>query len=1155
MPLPEEQQRLNNLNRVIRDPGFGGLGPADQLDIFREHLASQDAGFAGLTPDEQSTVAGDLLRQMKPGWGETAADVASVVPIVGGAIHGYRSAQAGEPGRYFTEKTFGASEDPIARAFQEGARDAVETVLMGAGASVAIKYAGAKLLTPLAEGVTGALAKVGAEEATTLAAQIGKSAVARKYAGLLATDITAGVMLGGVSAMERGEVKPFEDFVETPLGVGILSLGFLGLGRAAQKFGQFRTQRILQGLEGLNDSGFAKFVNEDGPAFVNAVKKKTGMTTEEAATFAEKVATQPVYGPEAKMIRDLLKAQPELLHTEVGQHILRMQRDAVLRTEVKFNDKPLTIHYEPTVDAPEFGFQKRWDKTETNLTPERMQQLIDAHKAGMIHIQNIEGKFNEINKFGELVRDPLDPAGKSRETPVYLLPGVTPGGKRTFLDPTKSAEAIPDLPDFYQNTRPSQVLDEFGRPMEVAEPPGRAGLPMLRPKVPQTADDFAHVWEKIMLESDPIEGRTPRELTDFLDRTPYPSEHPDKTIARLGKAQKEVDNELEVLAYTQAYLSQKFSPEVAPTEVSPVSDVLGRYTKTFKDTVFDAGEDAVKKFAKENQVTPSELRETKAREKGRTLAGHIFANTEGITPTMEAVANRYKKNGPPKTYSKQLKQALKEAGITPEKGDVKGALDQLVTKVDELKKKANLDAVAIADEMAGSWSRKDALRQLGMTEDDYAQAVIERAGYTIDSTSGKVVNTASVAANSAIQPLPPIVMNLDRAVQTRARPIKGLLGTDIAAVGPTGEITTFTPKSRDKKTGRWLPAQEGISANEIEFVMRNQPPPFISAGARLEPGQQITLRGPLEGGPGEQVTVVSIGLDGGATVRYENGDQLFALLDQSGNLKVQSALLKRATAKEKQLKLERLRQVAGEREIKPGQEIYIMSPDKKNPDFLYRITKVEGADVYMVGGISEEPVTIPIVNILSALEDGELRLAEWIHPENRAMSKRAKVGIGAEYDDNTFAMLHKTGTTARGNARGTFDDFVGMMEQELENRFTSDVRNLEPRQKYNLAGPMYKRRKTTVVDTESPTLAFKEKTVFDPVNEWVVAKGEKGNAMRRRMAIFLDEQMARRLDYLESELIGWEKPGAAETHPPGAKADAIKANVEAGKREPSKKCP
>lgn len=1264
--LSEEEQRLNGLRALVRDPSFSSLpSPGDQLKVFQQHLEDTDPSFASLPDDPlgntKSKMARDFLAELRPDWKEKLANAAEYIPVVGGAIQGGRAYDAGQPQRYFTEKIFGPAQSRGQAMANEALRDVGELIGTGIAAGAVVKT-GAKMLfgKALEEGVAGALSSVAADAATTAAAQVGKTAVRRKFWEEVATNVGAGELMGGIQAMERGEVKPFEDFVMTPAGVGALGIAFHGMGMAVKKFGQYRTQRILQSIEGLNDPAFAQFLQTDGPAFVNTVKKATGMDTEAAANFAEKVATTPVSGDEANLIRGIFKTHPEILNTEIGQHILRMQRDAVTRTEIQLKPEgtPVTIHYEPLVDDPTLGFKKRWDKTETNLTPERFWQLAEANRQGKIVVHAMEGPQSTVMQMPETVIDQGKP---------FLQVGVSPGGKKVMLDPNVTPDAIPDLPDFYgQPPRESPVVDEFGRPMQVDQPPISRegfGLPAviqqdLRVEMPTDADSYARLWQRQVLEHEGLNGRTPAEVLDALEAGRFGQEgfgitrRVEWPVDKLSRAQREVDDMLFGIGDAKAYERQGLFSNIEDIRISEAPSETGRYTRDFTGTSFDIGKQTAADIAEGVRPGMPEAK-TRARESA-------VVNT-AVTPALERVVERYKTKGPPKSISPQLYQAAKDAALSDKEigayrasGDVKGLLEELVTRLDKMKG-GSKGSVEAAEHEALSNSPEDILRALGLTRDDYARAVVERAGYAIDADTGLIVTSTEIAGNPNVRPLAPISGELERLFQNRARPIRGLLGTDIGAVGPRGDIHIFTPKGRNAQ-GHFTPAVDAISPNDLEFIINKQGsaifpekqitradiaqvqkmaeaagtpmtreqavqfiqnnrtprdlgnPPFI---AETAPGQahypgpppvgsQITLTS------GEKATVIGTDMARAVLVKTEDGRQIKALLDQSGNLKIHKALLKRAEdiaryqeKARKYAQLERLRQYAGERNIKPGQEIYIMEPEPRlvpkkgplertaaeqraveeakpeafeevrNPDFLYRITKVEGDQVTLVGGITETPVEIPIVNILSALEDGDVRLAEWIHPSERASSlgvtnlTRREGGVvverGVAGESSAGQWEGKVGTTFRGNRLGELDDFVGMMEEEYRQRFSSGARDVVEAPVRDAEGNPVVRKMHTVHMRNAETGLFEPVQVPEYVMEAVTNPGDKASGARRRMAVgmlnLMDESLARKGEILDREILKLEGEGAKSRMTPGEALDNVKKNAAEGKTGPSKKCP
>ena len=345
--------------------------------------------------------------------------------------------------------------------------------------------------------------------------------------------------------------------------------------------------------------------------------------------------------------------------------------------------------------------------------------------------------------------------------------------------------------------------------------------------------------------------------------------------------------------------------------------------------------------------------------------------------------------------------------------------------------------------------------------------------------------------------------------------------------------------------------------------------------------------------------------------------------------------------------------IATERNIMPGQEFYIMDrmgdpieemrytnemrkagkePDPAvlarlrapRPDFVYRITRSDGERVTIVGEMSNEPIELPLVNILSAMEDGDVRLAEWVHPGDRATLQSSELGIktsqGSDVKNTTelaelaaeretlvrrylgkqeelglppdpreiralkapkpgdldyltgaaeiqseyaYASGGRVGTTTRGNKHGDFDDFVGMMESELDTNFVSDVRDLAKVPALDAQGkPRVRRIESAIWNPESGELL--PHTVEVPLHTWKIGEGgqyAQGHAAyksRRRMAMGMlhrmDERIAIRTEMLEREIAQLPPVGADEAKGMQRAYEAAVENEKAGKKT-SRRCP
>lgn len=365
------------LQRLVRAPTFQALSPVQQLDSFRAHLQDTDEEFAGFGDEQQQTVTRDVLQYYQPGFATTVGDVAEYVPVIGGAVRGYRAAEMGEPERPLTSVLPGEANTPIERASKEAFRDVAELAVAGGGtllfrpflSRLAARVAGGALESTaaavgLGAGRTATTEALGAAALADRAIGAAGFGAMRKAAGEAARvalrermtlygleQFTAGELFGVTQALERGiaggEMEPFEDFVKTPLGVAALSLPFLGAGALARRYGAHSMERILE-ASGRIDPERLQTTRPQIAKIAEAIYRAGGgrVTREEAADITIGALTTPIAQQgEMRIVRDALRQSPEILGSEAGLRILRTQR-ALVEPDVTLVDGPyLRVSY------------------------------------------------------------------------------------------------------------------------------------------------------------------------------------------------------------------------------------------------------------------------------------------------------------------------------------------------------------------------------------------------------------------------------------------------------------------------------------------------------------------------------------------------------------------------------------------------------------------------------------------------------------------------------------------------------------------------------------------------------------------------------------------------------------------------------------------
>lgn len=358
MPDPRD------IEQVIRDPRFQSLSAPDQHATLRGFMAQSDPKFGELHPLDQQDVTSTLIEKFTPGLLSKIGDVAEYVPVVGGAVSGYRAAERGEPARPLTSLVSGGFEaqSPVGRAAQEGLRDVAEVAAVGGLTGLAKPFLGklaASIGGGLLEGAGGVATRVGADTLMDAALKATTDIGATKIADTAAkvywrqrfvehglTELTAGEMFGGINAIERGiaggEQEPYDDFVKTPLGFAALGTAFMGVGEVARRFGLRSIEPIVADIAKRDPERLAQYQKE-ASSVVQAIQKASGGRLDNAA--AGEVAFNSVLEPlaaqqDVKVLKDALRQSPEIVNTELGAHILRTQRERLTAPEVRVTASP-----------------------------------------------------------------------------------------------------------------------------------------------------------------------------------------------------------------------------------------------------------------------------------------------------------------------------------------------------------------------------------------------------------------------------------------------------------------------------------------------------------------------------------------------------------------------------------------------------------------------------------------------------------------------------------------------------------------------------------------------------------------------------------------------------------------------------------------------
>lgn len=436
------------VQKLIEDPRFQALGPEDQHANLTGFIQQQDPdGFGKISSLDQTQVAGKLLERYTPGFGSKVADVAEYVPVVGGAVTGYRAASRGEPARPLTGALIGSSDNPYIRAGQEAVRDvgelaAAEGAVKLAGPvidAVTTKFAGTTIENALLGGATTAATRGTAGAAVDAAFEAGSLTAARQFAGAAARNalkerwvrrgleqLTAGAAFSASQAVEgeiaNGELPPLSDLLGTTLGAAALGIGIYGAGDLMRKFGVRSMEPIVATAKGFDPERFAG-AQRNIAEIADAVRRASGGTLDKvgASRLVVDALTEPIEAVgQTDVLKTALRSNPELLGSEVGLHLLRTQR-ALTVPDIQFVDGPyLRVRYDD--EAGHSITQDLTDVSEQKAFRERLAK-------GQVTVDHAVGDERSVLR-----------AGIRPGEPVHTV--VSPGGTLAVVPEASPFEGL-----------------------------------------------------------------------------------------------------------------------------------------------------------------------------------------------------------------------------------------------------------------------------------------------------------------------------------------------------------------------------------------------------------------------------------------------------------------------------------------------------------------------------------------------------------------------------------------------------------------------------------------------------------------------------------------------------------------------------------------
>lgn len=416
--MPVDVKHTQRELQLLRSPAFQGLAPNQQMAAYKQLLSEDTPEFARVPRALQEKEVTARIAAGQPGLLESAG---SYLPVVGHAIEGYRSAQAGEPARPFTHALteavppqvpgFGGDTeellaDPGMRAVAEGVRGAAEMFglykLMGPIVSAAASRMG--LGARVAEGLAkSALAETTAGGATRLAQQAAAKATVANLVERVGTDLTVGEAMGAINALETGEVSPLRQFIAEPAINAGLGLALMGVGRFMKRFPLARRNIEILQKENLGEIApeLGQHVN-DAHTIAKEVARTMKVSADEAGEMVYNAASGPMAkrGGQLDAVTWTLLKNPRLLETPFAQHLIRMQRRQIAEPAMHVTTDPeITVHYEPMKsDVWTEGDRPRIDKKIT-VKPTEIDAFMDRVNAGDVHLISVEAQEGLLPRF------------------------------------------------------------------------------------------------------------------------------------------------------------------------------------------------------------------------------------------------------------------------------------------------------------------------------------------------------------------------------------------------------------------------------------------------------------------------------------------------------------------------------------------------------------------------------------------------------------------------------------------------------------------------------------------------------------------------------------------------------------------------------------
>jgi hypothetical protein len=300
---------------------------------------------------------------------------------------------------------------------------------------------GAKALGSARETALGTLrgAPVASEAAEAAARQAARSARSARLKRAATEGAAAGTIATIFEGVEKQEVPPLDRIITNPVAFAALGIGIQGVAGFARSNPRVRPEVAQQATQLAQNDPALRAAARDAQIFVSGLER-AGISHDRAADLAFRAARAPLTGPDADLLRRTILRDPEILSSEFGEHIVRMQRSA-FTPQLSITDGPLRATVEDRA--------RRTSTVVANTGAERTA-LVRELRDGRLSLVSAEGSDLDVRALREFAPDAPPP-------------------------PT-----VPDLDNLPEGVLPAGLVAPAADPGELVETPTLAAPEVLR---------------------------------------------------------------------------------------------------------------------------------------------------------------------------------------------------------------------------------------------------------------------------------------------------------------------------------------------------------------------------------------------------------------------------------------------------------------------------------------------------------------------------------------------------------------------------------------------------------------------------------------------------------------------------------------------------